>query len=150
LSSGQIRDRAIIKVNFQLVAIIHSQAGFGALHDRQTHVDGIPVKDAGEARRDDATDAAGLERDRRVFARRTAAEIRSGDDDVAGADEIDKILVDILHAVERQLGRIGRVQVARRDDHVGVDVGAIFKNFSFGLHTHFPLMPARTDRRYTP
>src|SRR5919199_1606517 len=54
------------------------------LEERDTEVERIAEKDAREARRNDRAEAVELERERRIFARRAAAEIAACDDDIAG------------------------------------------------------------------
>ena len=97
-------------------------------------VDGVPVENPGEARRDDAAHAAGLDRQRRVLAGRPAAEVPAGDDQVAGPDRGRELRVDILHAVAGQFRRIVSVEIACRDDDVRVDVVSEFVDFSFDVH----------------
>ena len=42
-----------------------------------------------------------------------------------GCTRSTNVGVDVFHAVRRQLGRVARVEIARRDDDVGVDVAAV-------------------------
>ena len=69
-----------------------------------------------------------------MLARRAAAEVLVGHDDVARLHAFDERRVEILQAVLRQLRRIGRGQVAGRDDDVGIDVAPVAVRGSFELH----------------
>ena len=59
-------------------------------------------------------------------------------DDVAGLHVLDKVLVDVLHAVGGQLFGVLGVQVAGGDDDVGIDVVRVFENVSFRVHDSAP------------
>jgi len=59
-----------------------------------------------------------------VLARRAAAEIVSGDHEIARFDAFDEIHINVFHCVFGQHRFLMFVQVARRDDFVGVDVRA--------------------------
>ena len=59
---------------------------------------------------------------------RTAAEVGTAHDDVARLHGLGKVRVDILHTVGGQGFGIGIVQMAGRNDHVGIHVVAIFKD----------------------
>ena len=69
-----------------------------------------------------------------MLAARAAAEVLVGDEDVARLDLADEPGVEVLHAVLGELGRVARVEVARRDDDVGVDVSAVLVGVSGELH----------------
>ena len=45
-----------------------------------------------------------------------------------------EVAVDVFHAVRAQLGRVARVQVAGRDDDVGVDVASVGVRGAFEDH----------------
>ena len=53
-----------------------------------------------------------------------------------------EVRVDVLHAVLRQLLRLVDVQVARRNDGVGIDVGAVLVNVSAQSHRSTSSGPA--------
>ncbi|MPN65148.1 hypothetical protein SDC9_212927 [bioreactor metagenome] len=63
-----------------------------------------------------------------------AAEVRSANHDVAGFHPRGKVLVNVLHAVTRELLGVGRGQVPRGDDHVRIDVIAILDGRSSCVH----------------
>ena len=69
----------------------------------------------------------------------TAAEVVAGDDDVALGDLGAEVLVDVFHAVLRELGRVRNIEVSGRDDDVGVDVVPVFMCFSFYIHGIAPM-----------
>jgi len=56
-----------------------------------------------------------------------AAEVRVGDDDIPLLHLVLEGRVEILHAVERQFGVVGGVEIPGGNDHVGVDVVPIAK-----------------------
>ncbi len=58
--------------------------------------------------------------------------------EAAAAKAGDELRVEVLHAVLRELGRLGGVEVARGDDDVGVDVAAVAVGASLELHTGWP------------
>ena len=66
-----------------------------------------------------------------------------GDDDVAGLHARREVGVDVLHAVLGQLLRVVDVEVARRDDGVGIDVGAVLVDVSAQSHFTTSSGPAR-------
>ena len=61
-----------------------------------------------------------------MFSGGAAAEILVGYDDVALRHLSGKLRVDVLHAVLRQLLRIGGIEISGRDDDVRIDVVPVF------------------------
>src|SRR5699024_2064734 len=100
-------------------------------------VDGVAVENPGEAGRDDAGRAAGLDGHGGVLPGGAAAEVPAADDDVAGLDRGGVACVNVLHAVLGQLLGRGGVQVPGGDDDVGIHIVAVFKNSSTG-HGYSP------------
>ena len=119
---------AFLGVLHQLVADFLGQG------DRQDAVlETVVVKDVGEARGDDATDAEIEQGPRRVLAARPAAEILGADQDLGIAvgrlvqDEIRvlrpvRAKADFLEQPLRQPGALDRLQIDRRKDLVGVEI----------------------------
>ena len=73
-----------------------------------------------------------------MLAGRTAAEIAARDDDAARLALFLEIAVQILHAVGGQLGVIGRVEIAGGDNHVRIDVIAVFDDGRLNEHLRAP------------
>ncbi len=67
-----------------------------------------------------------------------AAEVLVGDDDVTGLDTLHEGRVEVLEAVLRELCRVGRVEIAGRDNHVGIDVTAVAEDVAFEFHGQSP------------
>jgi 3-isopropylmalate/(R)-2-methylmalate dehydratase small subunit len=135
---------AVDGIHGDRVACCDAIDGVRRLHDRQAGVDGVAVEDAREALRDHHRDARGLERDGRMLAARSAAEVLLGHQDVTRANALDEAGVEILQRVSGQLGGIGRVQVAGRDDDVGVDVAAVPVRGPLELHGALLTVNGRT------
>ena len=131
---GLVGDGAGIGVHGDDVAVGDGLGGLGALEDGQAHVDRVAVEDAREALGDHAGDAGGLDGHGGVLAAGAAAEVLVGDHDVAGLHAAHERGVKILEAVLGELGRVRRVEVARRNDHVGVDVAPVAEDGSLELH----------------
>src|SRR5699024_12014939 len=102
--------------------------------DGRAVVDNDTVKSAGRGRGADHRDAAGLDAQGGVLPAGAAAEVPAAHHHVAGLHFGDKALVDVLHAVGRQLFGVLGVQVAGRDDDVGIDVVRVFENVAFCVH----------------
>ena len=148
---GLVGDGAGVGVNAHHVAVGDRVRGLGALQDGESHVDRVAVEDAREALGNDARDARGLDGHRRVLARRTAAKVLVGHDDVARLHARDEGLVEVLEAVLGKLGGVRRVEVTSRNNDVGVYVSAVAKDGSSELHG-FPfckegwwVFPPRSD-----
>ena len=69
-----------------------------------------------------------------MLARGTAAEIAAGDKNVAGLHPRGESGVEIPHAVRRKLGSLRRVEIARGDDDIRIDVITILVNCTVGFH----------------
>ena len=128
LAVGLIGNDTGVKVHAHGVARIDGIHGLRALHDGQTDVDAVAVEDAGKALGDHDRDAGGLDAQRCVLTGGAAAEVPAAHHDVAVLDVVDEVLVNVLHAVAGQLSGILRVQVAGRDDDVGIHVIRVFEN----------------------
>ena len=128
LAGGDIANDAVVQICFHRVALADSVYSLRTLHDRQTDVDRVPVEDAGKALGNDHRDAGGLDAQRCVLTGGAAAEVPTAHHDVAVLDVVDEVLVNVLHAVAGQLSGILRVQVAGRDDDVGIHVIRVFEN----------------------
>ena len=138
LARRLVADDAEGKIAGDRVAFLDRFDGFGAFEDREPDVDGIAVEDAREGVGDDEGDAARLDGDGRVLARRAAAEVVFGDDDVALLHLVHEVLVDVLHAVEGELFGGRGVEIARGDDDVGIDVAAEFMHGALHFHVILP------------
>src|SRR5205085_11556384 len=114
-----VADDAAGQVDVDHVALLGDLHDLPALHDRQPDVDGVAEEDPGERRGDDAGDPAGPDGDGGVLPGGAGAEVLVGHDDVARAHPQGGGGVEVLQAVLRQLGGVGGVEVAGRDDDVG-------------------------------
>lgn len=129
----QIPDGAARQIRFQDITCL-DLIRFVQFDDRQTDIDGIPVKNTREGLRDDERHATALDRYRRVLPRRTAPKIIAGHNDIAGLHFFWEIMVQNLHAMRPQLFGIDRIQIPSRNNIVGIDVIAEFKNSAFNIH----------------
>ena len=130
----EIGDGAGLGIDSHLRAVGDGVHGLGALEDREAHVDGIAIEDARKALGDDAGHARRLDGHRCVLARRTAAEVLLGHDDVTGLHARGERGVEVLHGVRREVRMVGAVEVAGRNDDVGVDIAPIAENGAFEVH----------------
>ena len=99
LAICDIGNNAAFKVDLNFVAVVYLLARFIALDYRQTDIDGVAVENSCKCRSDNAGNAACLYSDRRMLARRTAAEISLSNDNVTGLYFLYEIYVNIFHAV---------------------------------------------------
>ena len=60
-----------------------------------------------------------------------AAEVFLSHDDVALLYLFDELFINILHTMCGELRRIRGIQIAGRDDHVRIDIIAVFEYASF-------------------
>ena len=79
-----------------------------------------------------------------------AAEVAACGDDIARLCFPEEVGVDILHAVGRQLLRVGGVQVTGGDDDVGIDIIAIAEGIAVKLHRVAPFCGKREKGRVMP
>ena len=91
----------------------------------------------------DHRDACGLDGHGGVLTGGAAAEVPAAHHNIAVPDVPDKVLVDVLHAVAGQLLGVLGVQVAGRDDDIGIHVIRVFENRTFCVHRcfSFPIRP---------
>ena len=127
-------NRAGGRVDFQNVIGRNFLNVVANFKERQTDVDSVAIKNSRETRRDDNGNSRRLDCNRSMFTTGAATEIFSADHDVACFDVRRKSLVDVNHAVLSQFSGIKRVQIARGNYNVGVDVVAVTPNFAFNLH----------------
>ena len=73
----------LLEVDLELVALVHALGRLRRLEDRVAHVDRVAEEDARVGVGDHQRDARAADRHRRDLARRAAAEVRAGDQDVA-------------------------------------------------------------------
>ena len=90
----------------------------------QANVQRVAVEDTGEASGDNATHTRCLDGKRCVFTGGATAEVGVSDYYIARLHPVDELTVDVLHAVTRQLIRVRHVEIARRDDDIGIDISA--------------------------
>ena len=128
-----IGDHPAFKIHGYSVALPDLLRSFGALYNRQSDIDGVPVENSGKRRCDHTGYAGGLDRKRRVFSRRTAAEIFSGDDDIALLYFARKRCVNIFHTVRGEYLRLGRCQISCRNNHIRIYIFAKTEHPSFSF-----------------
>ena len=123
-----VGDDAGVKVYLNGVPCLDGIHSLRAFHDGQADVDAVAVEDAGKAFGNDHRNACGLDAQGRVLTGRAAAKVPAAHHDITGLHPVHKVLVDILHAVAGKFLGILRVQVAGRDDDVGIHVIRVFEN----------------------
>ena len=143
LAVGLVGDDAGIKVYLNGVPCLDGIHSLRAFHDGQADVDAVAVEDAGKALGNDHRDAGGLDAQGSVLTGGAAAEVPAAHHDVTVLHVLDEILVDVLHAVAGQLLGVLGVQVAGRDDDIGIHVVRVFENRTFCVHC---CAPFRSDR----
>ena len=138
LAVGLVGDDAGIKVYLNGVPCLDGVHSLRALHDGQADVDAVAVEDAGKAFGNDHRNAGSLDAQGCVLAGGAAAKVPAAHHDIAGLHPVHKVLVDILHAVAGKLLGVLRVQVACRDDDIGIHVIRVFENRTSCVHAHAP------------
>ena len=153
--NGQARVAAELGVLYQLVAHRAGQA-----HRQDAVLEAVVVEDVGEVRRDDAADAEIKQRPGRVLARRATAEVFMRDQDLRMAigllveHEIRplgplRVEAQRVEQVSAESAPLDRLEKARGDDLVGVDVGerqGSRRRGQGGERLHVPA-PSRTAAR---
>jgi hypothetical protein len=120
LAAGLVSDQARFVVDLDLVAVANLLKNVGKLDYVKAAVDRIAVENTGKRLRDDTADLCAADRPDGVLAARTAAKIVTGNDDIAGLYFLDKIRVEVFHAVRRKLGLVIGIQIPRRNDLVRI------------------------------
>ena len=126
---GDPRIAAHLRVFHQLVA-----DGARQLDRQDAVLEAVVVEDVGEARRDHAADAEIQQRPGRMFARRAAAEILVRDQDLGVPVRLRvqhevrplgalTVVAQRVEQVDAKAGALDRLEEARGDDLVGIDVG---------------------------
>ena len=134
LTGCDIGNNAGIKINLDLVSCTDCIGSFFALHNRQADVDRRTIENTSERRCDDAGNAIVADNLRGMFTGRAAAKVLGCYHNVALLYVLYEFGINIFHAVGSQFYRICNVEIARRNDNVGIDVIAIFKNRTSCFH----------------
>ena len=113
-----VRDDARIEVDRYDISRFDLLSRLRTFQDRQPDIDRIYVEYPCKCLGNDAVYSAGLDRYRRMLSLRSASKILAADHNIALFDLIDKVPVDVFHAVGRQFFVICRVQMSRGDYHV--------------------------------
>lgn len=113
-------------------------------------VDGVAVENAREACGNYAGHAVVFQHARRMLARRAAAEVFVGNNDVARLYVLHELGVDVFHRVRCEFLGVGNVEVAGRNNNVGVDVVAILENSALSSHFHMCSFRRSDERRRRP
>ena len=127
LSGCHICDDSGIKIYFHLIPCLYFLCGLWALNDRQTDIDGIPVKDSGKCLSNDTADTGCLDGNRCMFTGRTTSKVFIGYNNISHMYIFYEIFIDIFHTVCGKFFRIGRIQISCRNDNIRIYVIAIFK-----------------------
>ena len=104
---GAVVDDSAVKINLHFISALNPFAGFRTLDDGEADVDGIAVKNPRKCLCDHAADSGRLDGKGGMFSGRTASKVLICHDDIALLYLVDKILIDVFHAVFCQLCRIG-------------------------------------------
>ena len=134
IARRQILDYPCRRVYTQTIAradLLHIVAN---LKERQTDVDAIAIEDACEACRNHDRYARCRNRNRRVLTRGATAEVFPADHDIARHDLLGKRRIDVLHAVRCECLRLERVEIARRDNYVRINVVAVAPDLPLEHH----------------
>ena len=106
---GYISYDTCVKIHFHFISGLNALACFWAFNDRESNVDGIAVKDAGEGFCYDAADAGCFDRNRGMLSGGAASEVFLGYDDITLFHFFDKACVDVFHAVGSEFRGVGGV-----------------------------------------
>ena len=138
LAVGLVGDDTGVKVHLNGVPSLDGVHSLRAFHDGQADVDAVAVEDTGKAFGNDHRDAGGLDAQGCVLTGGAAAKVPAAHHDITRLHPVHKVLVDILHAVAGKLLGVLRVQVACRDDDIGIHVIRVFENRTSCVHAHAP------------
>ena len=116
LSGGQIRDDTGIKIHLHLIASLDCLACLLTLNNGKSDIDGIAVENSGKGGGNDTAYPSRLDSDGSMFSGRTTSKVFLCHDDVAFFHLMDKLLVNILHAVGCQFCGVRGIQISCRDD----------------------------------
>ncbi len=130
-----VYDDSLCQIACNFVAVGNARNRFGTFENGKPDIDGVAVKYPRERVGDYKHDPRSLDRDGCVFAGRTAAEIILRNDHVSRFYFFYKFRVDIFHAVSGEFFLAARVEIARRNDHVGIDVVSVFVYSAFPVHS---------------
>ena len=138
LAVGLVGDDAGVKVYLNGVPSLNGVHSLRAFHDGQADVDAVAVEDTGKAFGNNHRNAGSLDAQGCVLAGGAAAKVPAAHHDIAGLHPVHKVLVDILHAVAGKLLGVLRIQVACRDDDIGIHIIRVFENRTSCVHAHAP------------
>src|SRR5882672_606063 len=119
-----IADDALGEINFEVITVPCLISETRALNRQKSVVERIAEKGARKVGSDNARDAGSPQGPDCVLARRAATEIFAADQNVTGLDAGNEGRVNIFHGMLGQLDVVVSVQVARRNNLVGIDMGA--------------------------
>ena len=80
-----------------------------------------------------------------MLARRAAAEVLVGNNDVARLYVLHELGVDIFHRVRCEFFGVSNIEVAGRNNNVGIDVIAILENSALCSHFHRTKAPLQVE-----
>ena len=132
-----IVDNPCVQIRLYFVAVRNRACRLFAFQNCQADIDRVAIENASKALCDYERNAALFNGERRVLTRRTAAEVVARNHDIACLYFVFEVDVDIFHAMGRELFFINRVQIACGNDHVRIDVVAVFDCFSVKFHNFY-------------
>ena len=144
LARCEISDNAFIHIDRKLVALVYRVHRLFTFDNRQTDINRVAVEDTRKAFCDNKRDTALLNRNRCVLALRAAAEIITCDHYIAFLNTVYEGFVQILHAVRCELFFVDGIKVTRGNDNVGINIIAVFYNFTSEVHLNTLLLLSKS------
>lgn len=108
------------EIDLKLVAIVDLIERIGRLYQVEAVIDCVAIEDSGEGFGDYGLYAHPADRPDGVLPRGAAAEILAGHDYIAFADLINKVAIQILHAMARKFGPVVGIQIPGGNDFIGI------------------------------
>src|SRR5579862_4503631 len=137
---------SVPRVRFRTIPL----AGFDAVYrfrrfeDRQPNIERVTIEDSREALGNHCRRARRLDCNRGYLAARAATEVRIGYDNVAGFHASNVFRIEPFQRVLAQLDLIDDVAVFARNNHVCVDVLAVFMRESAQGRFHYAVASSMT------
>ena len=109
LASTLVGNNTRLGIDFHRITRTNRVDGLRALHNGQTNVDSIAIKNASKALGDNARHPRSLNSNRSMLARRATTKVLLSHNDVTGLNGGGKRGINILHSMRRQVRMIRRV-----------------------------------------
>lgn len=140
-----IGDDSGVKIHLHLIPRFNPARRLRTFNDRQSDIDGIPVKNTGKRLCDDAADSRRLDGKGCMLSGGTTAKILVGNNDIPFFYILYKILIDVFHTMGRKFLWVGGIQVSCRNDDIGIHIISIFEYMTICcFHAFSPFPYAKT------